>query len=130
MPRASGLLCMCLSTQQQMMLLWHLRPRCRNKAASWHLALHLSGGEGGGSKLDRLSRFSGTYSWTSRTLLTLFISSYIAGWSGAYFQSPSTMNLYCTALVVGMRTHCWHVAEGISGDAMGCMKHGPYLIYT
>lgn len=44
---------------------------------------HLEGGEGGGSKPDTLSRFSGTYSCTSITLLTLPISSYMAGWLGS-----------------------------------------------
>jgi hypothetical protein len=55
----------------------------------------LEGGDGGGSKPERLSRFSGTYSCTSSTLFTLPPSSYIAAWSGAYFHSPSTTNLYC-----------------------------------
>lgn len=44
----------------------------------------------------RLSRWSGTYSCTSTTLLMMLRSSCIAGWSGAYFHSPSTMNLYCS----------------------------------
>ena len=41
-------------------------------------AAHLETGLAGGSKLDRLSRFSGTYSCTSSTLFTLPCSSYMA----------------------------------------------------
>ena len=74
---------------------------------------YLSGGEGGGSKPTRLSRWSGTYSWTSTTLLMMLRSSCIAGMSGEYFHSPSTMNLYCT---------------GHSGVLSSCDLHaGPLL---
>ena len=48
----------------------------------------------GAAKWSKLSKISGTYSCTSNTLFTFPISSYIAGWSGAYFHSPSTINLY------------------------------------
>ena len=58
-------------------------------------ATRLETGLAGGSNPARLSRFSGTYSWTSSTLFTLPSSSNIAVWSGAYFHSSSTMNLYC-----------------------------------
>lgn len=58
---------------------------------------HLSGGEGGGSNPTRLSRWSGTYSCTSTTLLMMLRSSCMAGMSGAYFHAPSTMNLYCAS---------------------------------
>jgi hypothetical protein len=44
---------------------------------------YLAVGEGGGSKPDRPSRFSGTYSCTSITLLMLPMSSYMHGRLGS-----------------------------------------------
>ena len=61
-----------------------------------YVQCYLSAGDAGGSKDVKLSRFSGTYSWTSITLLMLPRSSYMCVWSGAYRHSPSTVNLYCT----------------------------------
>ena len=72
----------------------------------------------------RLSRWSGTYSCTSTTLLMMPRSSCMAGWSGAYFHSPSTMNLYCTAGADGER-----LREALSAICVHCPGSTPPAVW-
>jgi len=114
--------------------IWHvLHLSCQ------HMMSHLSGGDGGGSKPTRLSRWSGTYSCTSTTLLMILRSSCMAGMSGAYFHAPSTMNLYCRSTRGGQNRYdscCHHtllrlndivdiVCLSCMAGMSGAYSHGP-----